>query len=138
MRVPSFRALLYIAGVAVIFAAACRSPQEPTTGRAAELLGARIPAVVAPGTAFRLVAYFGRGACDAIEPVTELTPSEASIGMRLRPIPVPAGAGCPLILISDSVVVTVAPPITLPYTVRLQRAQLPDSVVVVRASEPAG
>jgi hypothetical protein len=130
--------LFYVAGIAAIFAAGCRSPQEPAPERAAELVGARIPAVVTPGTSFRMVAYFGRGACDATEPVTEVTPSGASIGMRLRQLSIPAGSACPSILLADSVVVTVVPPITLPYTVRLQRAQLPDSVVIVHASEPAG
>lgn len=124
-----------IAGVAMIFVAGCRSPQEPTTARAAELLGARVPAVVDRGSGFRLVAYFGRGACEAPEPVTEVSSSGVSVGMRLRHLPIPEGRACPLILISDSVVVTVAPPITFPYTVRLQRATLPDSVVMVRSSE---
>lgn len=58
----SFRALS-IAGIAAIFTAACQSAQEPAPEWAAELLGARIPAVVAPGTSFRLVAYFGHSTC---------------------------------------------------------------------------
>lgn len=137
MRGRSLR-VFYVAGIAAIFAAGCHSPQEPAPWRAAELLGARIPAVVDRGTDFRLVAYFGRGVCEAPEPVTEVSPSAASIGMRLREVPIPAGRACPDVLLRDSVVVSVTPPVTLPYTVRLQRATLPDSVVTVRASEPAG
>lgn len=137
MRGRSAR-VFYVAGIAAIFAAGCHSPQEPGPERAAELLGARIPAVVDRGTGFRLVGYFGRGACEAPEPVTEVSSSEASIGMRLRQLSIPAGSACPSILISDSVVATVAPPVTFPYTVRLKRATLPDSVVTVRTSEPAG
>lgn len=133
MHGRSFR-VLWIAGIAAIFAAACQSPQEPAPEWAAVLLGARVPAEVARGTSFRLVAYFGHGVCDVTEPVTEVTPNEASIGMRLRQLSIPAGRACPDVLLSDSVVVTVVPPVTLPYTVRLQRAPLPDSVVIVRAS----
>ena len=130
--------VFYAVVIAAIFAAGCRSPQEPGLERAAELLGARVPAVVVPGTGFRLVAYFWRGACEAPEPVVALAPAGASIGMRLRQLSISAGSACPDIALRDSVVVIVAPPFTLPYTVRLQRAQPPDSVVIVRASEPAG
>lgn len=137
MHGRSFRPLC-IAGIAAIFAAGCRSAQEPAPAWEAELLGARIPAAVTPGTSFRLVAYFGHGACDLTEHVTELAPDGASIGMRLRHLPIPAGRACPDVLLRDSVVVMVVPPVTLPYTVRLQRAQLPDSVVIVRASESEG
>jgi hypothetical protein len=127
-----------IAGIAALCAAACHSPQEPAPEWEAELLGARIPTVVAPGTSFRLVAYFGHGTCDVTEPVTKVAPNEASIGMRIRQLSVPAGMACPDVLLRDSVVVRVVPPVTLPYTVRLQRAQLPDSLLVVRAAESAG
>lgn len=138
MHGRSLRAL-YTAGVAAICVAGCQSAQEPPpVWGAAMLLGVRIPASVAPESSFRLVAYFGRGYCEMSEPVTKVTRNEASIGMRLRQRPIPAGSGCPDILLKDSAVVTVVPPVTLPYTVRIQRAQLPDSVVIVRASEPAG
>lgn len=123
-------------GAAAILATACRSPQEPAPEVAAELMGARIPSAVAPGTSFQLVAYFLHGACDEPRPVVELAPAGATIGLRLLQRSIPKGSACPDIALRDSVAVVVTPPITLPYTVRLQRRSLPDSVVIVQASEP--
>ena len=77
-------------GIAAFLAAGCRSPSESGVGRAAELLEARIPAAVAPGTAFEMVAYFGRGACDAAQPEVHLQSASARIGMRLRPVAIAA------------------------------------------------
>jgi hypothetical protein len=123
---------------AAVPAIACRSPQAPEVDRSAEFLGARIPAAVAPGAGFAVVVYFGRGACEVGAPDVVQTPEGARIGVRVRPLAIPAGSACIAVLLRDSVVVAVGPSVTLPYTIRLQRPPSPDSVVIVRASTSAG
>jgi len=119
-------------------AVACRSPAAPVADRPAEFLGARIPAAVRPGTAFTAVVYFGRGACEVAAPDVVQTSEGMRVSLRVRPVALPAGSACIAILLRDSVVVTVAPPVTLPYTIRLQRPPSPDSVVIVRAATSTG
>src|SRR5690242_10330908 len=132
------RRIFHAIGVATIIAAGCGSPQEPAPEQPAALERARIPTVVPPDTDFRLVAYFVHGICDEARPVVELTSTGATLGLMLRPVPVPPGSACPDIALVDSVDAVVKPPFTLPYTVRLLRPEPSDSVIVVRASDPTG
>lgn len=119
-----------IAGVAVV---ACHGDTTaPRTSHPAELLRVEAPKTVAPGSAFSVLAYYGRGACDSASPVTERALSGARLGLQLT-YSAPDGAVCPDILISESVSLQVTPPYSLPYTVRLQRPSGTDSVVVIAA-----
>jgi hypothetical protein len=121
------------AGVGLLLALAtgCRETTDVALVGGAELLGARVPAGVLRGVPFDVVGYFGRGACSIGEPVVRRTSESVSIAMRLRGVELPPGTACTAALLQDSVRVTVTPPFTVPFTVRLRRGLRPDSVIMV-------
>ena len=124
-------ALLARLCAASLAAAGCGGTPTGPDVELTELRGARVPATVAPGTAFMVVGYFGRGACDRVTPVVEQTAAGVQLALvrRVERTPRP----CTDILVGDSVVARVGTAATLPFTVRLRRSGEPDSVLVVRA-----
>jgi hypothetical protein len=117
---------------AALAASGCGGTPTSPDVELTELRGARVPATVAPGTAFTVVGYYGRGACDQVTPVVEQTAAGVQLALvrRVERTPRP----CIDILVGDSVVARVGPAATLPFTVRLRRSGGPDSVLVVRRS----
>lgn len=101
----------------------------PASEHPALFIRVHAPASVVPATPFSVTGYFGHGACDTTRPVRELTPSGVRLGLQVTSTQ--PGEPCIDILRIDSVQVDVVPPYTLPYTVRLERYQMPDSVVVI-------
>ena len=123
-------ALGLFAGAALL---GCHSSSTaPNSEHAALLIRVHAPASVVPGAPFSVTGYFGHGACDATRPVRELSASGVRLGMQVTSN-LPPDQVCIDILRIDSVQVDVAPPYTLPFTVRLQRYLMPDSVVVIAA-----
>ena len=102
----------------------------PASEHPALLIRVHAPATVVPATPFSVTGYFGHGACDTARPVREVSATGAQLGMTVTS-DIPPGTMCIDILLVDSVRVDVVPPYTLPYTVRLQRYMMPDSVVVI-------
>lgn len=103
----------------------------PSTEHPALLIRVHAPASVVPGTSFSVTGYFGHGVCDTIRPIRELSASGVRLGLRVTDASIPPGEACIDLLRVDSVQVDVVPPYTLPYTVRLERYMMPDSVVVI-------
>jgi hypothetical protein len=126
------RALLTFACAASLAAAGCGGTPTGPDVEVTELRGARVPATVAPGTAFTVVGYYGHGACDQVTPVVEQTADGVQLALVRRVER--TARPCTDILVGDSVVARVGPAATLPFTVRLRRRGGPDSVLVVRGS----
>lgn len=102
----------------------------PNAEHPALLIRAHAPTSVVAGTPFSVTGYFGHGACDTTRPIRDVQPDGARLGMQVTPN-VPPGEMCIQILLEDSVRVDVVAPYTLPYTVRLQRYRMPDSIIVI-------
>lgn len=123
-----------IAFVACLALPGCHSDMTaPSAEHPALLIRVHAPASVVPATPFSVTGYFGHGACDTTRPVRELSSSGVRLGLRITDGSIPPGEACIDILRVDSVQVNVVPPYTLPYTVRLERYMMPDSVVVITA-----
>jgi hypothetical protein len=120
-----------IALVACLGAFGChQNSTAPASEHPALLIRVHAPASVVPAMPFSVTGYFGHGACDTTRPVSEVSSSGARLGLHVT-TNIPPGEMCIDILRVDSVQVEVVPPYTLPYTVRLERYMMPDSVVVI-------
>jgi hypothetical protein len=116
---------LALAGLVAI--AGCKLVTDPV-GEAAWLMGAVVPAHVAPNQSFEVIGAYGRGACDERHPRTLRGIDDARIGLRL----VSTRQMCIAVLVVDSVKLRIDPPFSLPFLVRFERAGAADSVFVVR------
>jgi len=124
------RCLVFL--VTCLSALGCRSnTTAPSDEHPALLIRVHAPESVAPATPFSVIGYFGHGACDTTRPIREVSATGVRLGLQVTSNLSP-GEMCIEILRIDSVQVDVVPPYTLPYTVRLERYMMPDSVVVIR------
>lgn len=114
----------------VLVTIGCGSEPTAPAGRLSHLIGAQVPETVAPGTGFRVVGYFGRGACDEVTRVVE--PSTDGVRLSLLGQAEVVQGPCIDMLVTDSVVANIAPSAPRPFTVQL-RAAGRDSIIVVRA-----
>lgn len=91
-----------------------------------------VPADVAPPASFAIVASYWRGACTAVRQSVVRDVAGVRVTVLARAAPLPPGTACAAVIYRDTTIVRIDPPYELPFTVRLDRGTLPDTVLVVR------
>lgn len=120
------------AAIAVIGIVGCRDATSPDGEVALELTAASVPTEVAPPASFAIVASYWRGACAAVRQTVVRDPAGVRVTVLERAASLTPGTACPAIVYRDTTIVRVDAPYELPFTVRLDRGTLPDTVLVVR------
>ena len=118
---------------AVMLVAGCATNTvEPvdTTERVAEIQEITAPAFVAGTDTLRVMAKYGRGACDIPRRLRTVRQDGAQLGMRVTPNP--TRMACIDLLVLDTISITVPPPYTLPYVVVFERPEGRDTTAVIR------
>ena len=121
-----------IAGLAVAVFSACGDSTEPYAEQAVEVNAKAVQMEVAPSAAFDVVATYLRGACVTIRRVIVRDSAGVRIGIRLKQVQRPKDVLCPDNLCNGTVSVRIDPKYTLPFSVRFDRGDRADTVLMVR------